>query len=126
MSATSSENSDVEYDVIVEHFINNVLAQALGGKKLANRWLEKLYLKGYVTIFDVIELTPGKLEDLGFPEGNCNLWRIFKEYVREKAEEWGKDEVLEVPDDFWVTLSAEDFKSYRILNSKVSLDTTFQ
>ena len=125
MSAASSENSDAEYDVIVEHIINNVLAPALGGTKLANRWLEKLYLKGYVTIFDVMELTPGMLEDLGFPEGNCNLWRMFKEYIREKPEELGKDEVLEVPDDFWATLSAEDFKSYRIRNSKVSLDTTF-
>ena len=122
--------------MFVEHIIRNVLIQSLGGIKIANRWLDKLYSHGYVTILDVIDLTPEKLEELDFPIGDCDLWRIFKNYsdcdlwrifknyTQEKAELMGYPEIFDAPDDLWMQLSAEDFKAFRIHYLKSSHDTT--
>jgi len=71
-----------EYDPLAQHIIENVLVHALGGPKIASRWLDRLYNNGIVTIFDLMELSPDKLQDFGFNGGNCNLWTIFLEYVK--------------------------------------------
>jgi len=112
MSSTTSEIQDNEYDPLVEHIVQNVLVQALGGAKLASRWMEKLYLIGCVTISDFVELTPGKLEDI--PVGNCNLYKIFKDFIQDKAAITNQFDILDAPDDFWTMLTAEEFRAYRV------------
>lgn len=106
MSTTSSENHEFEYDPIAEYVIQNILGPSLG-IKIGARWLDKAFNK------DVIALTPENLEDMIFPKGNCSLWKVFKEYMEDKASH----EIFvmfEAPKDFWLSLSAESFKEYRI------------
>ena len=106
MSSTVSDCLEIEYDPIVEYVIQNNFGPSLGGNEIWNRWLDNLYNNGYVTILDVITLTPESLVAMNFPKGNCGVWKVFKEYVRNRTSH-DDLEIFEAPEDFWLSLFAE-------------------
>ena len=120
MSTTSSTTID-DYDPLVQHIFENVLGHALGGPKFTTRLLDMLYNNGIVTVYDLMELSIDKLQDFGFHWGQCNLWRLFIAYIKQR---FGMDQLesFDSPDDFFFQLSAEDFRKYRMEYNRILQD----
>jgi len=108
-----STTHSIHPDPLVEHIILKVLGPSLSGRRYATKWLAALIRFDYLTILDVITLSPRDIEEMGFSIGSRNLWEIFLSFIHGRATEDDQN-IYNTPEFFWFNMTHDRFRAHRL------------